>query len=192
MNSAIRSPNLQIWSFVRFWLIKRSGKLFREARRASPQRQNNGSERKRRAPPRLSRQKVFSKSLTGPTPASERLERAFGQPDRPDPKPKPSMILRVAKKMARDAPGRVSANPKPEKVLDVGGQGVGMPLSPRAPTTPGVEGALHLGNPKLKAERRTASARPQQLHWCWRRVSPAWRAKAPRVAFLCNERGLEL
>ena len=47
-------------------------------------------------------------------------------------------------------------------------------------------------NPKLKAERRTASARPQQLHWCWRRASPAWRAEAPRVAFLCNERGLEL
>ena len=47
-------------------------------------------------------------------------------------------------------------------------------------------------HPKLKAERRTASARPQQLHWCWRRASPAWRAKGPRVAFLCNERGLEL
>ena len=47
-------------------------------------------------------------------------------------------------------------------------------------------------DPKLKAERRTASARPQQLHWCWRRASPAWRAEAPRVALLCNERGLEL
>ena len=79
MKSAIRSPNLEIWPFVRFWLIKRPlrplavqdcfgkpvrlppsakrrkrargrlsqkvwpspGKLFREARRASPPRQND-------------------------------------------------------------------------------------------------------------------------------------------------------
>ena len=67
--------------------------------------------------------------------------------------------------------------------------------SARRPATLWVEARRFLGetlNPKLKAERRTASARPQQLHWCWRRASPAWRAKAPRVAFLCNERGLEL
>ena len=72
MKSAIRSPKLKIWPFVRFWLIKRPwpgprpccdigfgphmprrpprsprfaslGNLFREARRASPQRQNNGA-----------------------------------------------------------------------------------------------------------------------------------------------------
>ena len=32
-------------------------------------------------------EKVFSGSPTGPTPASKRRERAFGQPDRPDPSP---------------------------------------------------------------------------------------------------------
>ena len=49
MKSAIRSPNLKIWPHVRFWLIKRPsrplGNLFREARPATPQRQNDGSER---------------------------------------------------------------------------------------------------------------------------------------------------
>ena len=59
MKSAIRSPNLKIWPLVRFWLIKRPlrplapkipplsslGNLFREARPATPQRQNDGSER---------------------------------------------------------------------------------------------------------------------------------------------------
>ena len=67
--------------------------------------------------------------------------------------------------------------------------------SARRPATLWVEARRFRGqtlNPKLQAERRTASARPQQLHWCWRRASPAWRAEAPRVAFLCNERGLEL
>ena len=172
MKSAIRSPNLKIWPLVRFWLIKRPlrpkipplsslgnlfrearpatpqrqndgseceggcrrssspGKLFREARRASPQRQNNGarasdgaglpwlSRKLQPSPGKLFREatgqlpapklrkrarathpsqavteastvaeKVFSGSPTGPTPASKRRERAFGQPDRPDPSP---------------------------------------------------------------------------------------------------------
>ena len=165
MKSAIRSPNVQIWPLVRFWLIKRqlrplafqdpsafiarklvsgspsghpqrknngsereggcrrsfgrrpencfgkpdrpapSAKITERARatarvchgcrgsfsrrpescfekqRASSQRQNYGSERERRAPPRLSRK-------LQPSPRKfSREERAFGQPDRPDPSP---------------------------------------------------------------------------------------------------------
>ena len=83
------------------------GKLFREARRASSQRQNYGSERERRAPSEAVAeasavaQKVFSGSPTGPTPASKRRERAFGQPDGPDPSPR----FFASRKMARDTPG---------------------------------------------------------------------------------------
>ena len=154
MKSAIRSPNLEIWPFVRFWLIKRPLRPL-----ATPQRQNDGSEReggcrrsfgrhpekffgkpdgpapsarmteraratarvchgcrgsfgrrpescfgtgklpapKLRKRARATRpsqavaeastvaEKIFSASSTGPTPASKRRERAFGQPDGPDP-----------------------------------------------------------------------------------------------------------
>ena len=63
-----------------------------EKQRASSQRQNYGSERKRRLSQAVAEastvaEKVFSGSPTGPTPASKRRERAFGQPDRPDPSP---------------------------------------------------------------------------------------------------------
>ena len=95
------------------WLSRKlrpsPGKLLREARRASSQRQNYGSKRERRAPSKAVAeasavaQKVFSGSPTGPTPASKRRERAFGQPDGPDPSPNPSMILRVAKNGTRRA-----------------------------------------------------------------------------------------
>ena len=104
------------------WLSRKlrpsPGKLFREARRASSQRQNYGSERERRAPSEAVAeasavaQKVFLGSPTGLTPASKRRERAFGQPDGPDPSPNPQRFF-ASRKMARDAPGRVSANPKP-------------------------------------------------------------------------------
>ena len=123
------------------------GKLFREARRASPQRQNNGarasdgaglpwlSRKLQPSPGKLFREatgqlpapklrkraqatrpsqavaeasivakKVFSGSPTGPTPASKRRERAFGQPDRPDPSPNLRCFF-ASQKMARDAPG---------------------------------------------------------------------------------------
>ena len=86
------------------------GKLFREARRASSQRQNYGSERERRAPSEAVAeasavaQKVFSGSPTGPTPASKRRERAFGQPDGPDPSPNLRRFF-ASRKMARDTPG---------------------------------------------------------------------------------------
>ena len=89
------------------WLSRKlrpsPGKLFREARRASSQRQNYGSERERRAPSEAVAkasavaQKVFLGSPTGLTPASKQRERAFGQPDGPDPI--------ASRKMARDAPG---------------------------------------------------------------------------------------
>ena len=91
----------------------------------------------------------------------------------------------------RNASGKKTLNPSKVEVWVAGG-----PSNARAdpPTTcgGGRRYCTQTLNPKLKAERRTASARPQQLHWCWRRASPAWRAEAPRVAFLCNERGLEL
>ena len=123
------------------------GKLFREARRASPQRQNNGarasdgaglpwlSRKLQPSPGKLFREatgqlpapklrkraqatrpsqavaeasivakKVFSGSPTGPTPASKRRERAFGQPDRPDPSPNLRCFF-ASQKMACDAPG---------------------------------------------------------------------------------------
>ena len=191
MKSAIRSPNLKIWPLVRFWLIKRPlrplapkipplsslGNLFREARPATPQRQNDGSEReggcrssfgrrpencfgKPDGPPapeqRSARErrrgfamavaeasavarKVVSRS-NGPAPSAKiseatasdaplpgcrgsfnrRRESFLGKPDGPDPsvkttgtsfraarparpKPKPSMILRVAKNGTRRA-----------------------------------------------------------------------------------------
>ena len=96
------------------WLSRKlrpsPGKLFREARRASSQRQNYGSERERRAPSEAVAeasavaQKVFSGSPTGPTPASKRRERAFGQPDGPDPSPNLRRFF-ASRKMARDAPG---------------------------------------------------------------------------------------
>ena len=54
--------------------------LFREARRASPQRHNNGA-RANGGFALAAAQKVFPGSPTGPTPASKRRERAFGQPD---------------------------------------------------------------------------------------------------------------
>ena len=76
MKSAIRNPNLKIWQLVRFWLTKRPsrplaslGNLFREARPATPQRQNDGSEREggcRRN-------------------SGRRPENCFGKPDGPAP-----------------------------------------------------------------------------------------------------------
>ena len=79
------------------WLSRKlrpsPGKLFREAQRARSQPQNYGSERERRAPfqavaeASTVAEKVFSGSPTGPTLASKRRERAFGQPDGPDPSP---------------------------------------------------------------------------------------------------------
>ena len=96
------------------WLSRKlrpsPGKLFREARRASSQRQNYGGERERRAPSEAVAeasavaQKVFLGSPTGLTPASKRRERAFGQPDGPDPSPNPRRFF-ASRKMARDAPG---------------------------------------------------------------------------------------
>ena len=96
------------------WLSRKlrpsPGKLFREARRASSQRQNYGSARERRAPSEAVAeasavaQKVFLGSPTGLTPASKRRERAFGQPDGPDPSPNPRRFF-ASRKMARDAPG---------------------------------------------------------------------------------------
>ena len=106
------------------------------------------------------RRKVVSGSPTGQLPAPKLRKRARAtrpsqklQPSptkfsrearRARPKPKPSMILRVTKNGTRRARAGFlrTLNPK------VCGQGVGMPLSPRTPTTRGVEGALHLGNPK--------------------------------------------
>ena len=86
MKSAIRSPNLKIWPLVRFWLIKRPsrplaslGNLFREARPATPQRQNDGSEREggcRRS-------------------SGRRPENCFGKPDGPAPS------VRTTKRTAR-------------------------------------------------------------------------------------------
>ena len=84
------------------WLSRKlrpsPGKLFREARRASSQRQNYGSERERRA---------LSRKLR-PSPRKfsweARRERAFGQPDGPDPSPNPRRFF-ASQKMARDAPG---------------------------------------------------------------------------------------
>ena len=157
MKSAIRSPNLEIWPFVRFWLIKRplrplagpSGhppapKRRKRAREAvaealavtrkkffgkpdGPAPSARMTERARatarvchgcrgsfgRRPescfgtgklpaPKLRKraratrpsqavaeastvaEKIFSASSTGPTPASKRRERAFGQPDGPE------------------------------------------------------------------------------------------------------------
>ena len=96
------------------WLSRKlrpsPGKLFREARRASSQRQNYGSGRERRAPSEAVAeasavaQKVFLRSPTGLTPASKRRERAFGQPDGPDPSPNPRRFF-ASQKMARDTPG---------------------------------------------------------------------------------------
>ena len=172
------------------WLSRKlrpsPGKLFREARQASPQRRNNGAracdgaglpwlsaskipplciarklvsgspsgqppapKRRKRARGRLSQKlwpspgtsavarKVVSRSPTGQlpasklreraratrplrgcrgsfgrrperflgkTPASKRRERAFGQPDGPDPSPNPRRFF-ASRKMARDAPG---------------------------------------------------------------------------------------
>ena len=96
------------------WLSRKlrpsPGKLFREARRASSQRQNYGSERERRAPSEAVAeasavaQKVFLGSPTGLTPASKRRERAFGQPDGPDPSRNPRRFF-ASRKMPHDAPG---------------------------------------------------------------------------------------
>ena len=120
------------------------GNLFREARRASPQRENNGARAcvRRRGfatavaeasavarkvvsgsptgqlpAPKLERrapseavaealavaQKVFLGSPTGPTPASKRRERAFGQPDGPDPSPNLRRFFALAKNGTRHA-----------------------------------------------------------------------------------------
>ena len=78
---------------------------------------------------------------------------------------------------------------EPYKGCNLGGR-VGLPCSRRPIRVS--RGRRSQANPKLKAERRTASARPQQPHWCWRRASPAWRpelrSSATSAVWSCSSR----
>ena len=131
MKSAIRSPNLEIWPLVRFWLIKRplrplavqdpsafiarfgkpvrpppapkrrkrargrlSGKLFREARRTSPQRQNDGSEREGGC------RRSFGR----------RPENCFGKPDGPAPSARTTERVRATARVCHGCFGKQRAS----------------------------------------------------------------------------------
>ena len=112
MKSAIRSPILEIWAFVRFWLIKRplrplavqdpsariAWKLVSGSPSGHPPRQNNGSEREGGCRRSFGRhpENCFGKP-GGPAPSARITERAratarvcHGCPPRLSPKLQPS------------------------------------------------------------------------------------------------------